>query len=326
MRGLCTAFIAYLCIINQLNVYWLLTFTFINNTFECFRIPAAAALLPQVLNKDQYDYGLSLNTSLTNTCELIGIAFSGVLLAVIGPTGAVMIDTISFFLCAGLFYLVNIKGKKSENSLSTSDYRSVFKDGITYIKNFRLIKILLAYSILCNALLVPINTYLAPFINGTLSLNEQAYSTFNFALTLGICIGTFLLPYLRKHFSTRNLFLYPFYSVALYYFMMMLAPLLKDTLALSAYIISIAFLCGIGFGISCNACAVSVMKVIDPSYLSRVTAIIQAVSRAFIPLTSIFLSILSLYFSIPVIFCGFAFFTIMSITGMMFSKTLKQMN
>lgn len=326
MRGLCTAFIAYLCMMNQLNVYWLLAFTFTNNTFECFRILAAAALLPQILNKDQYDFGLSLNTSLTNTCELIGIAFSGVLLAVIGPTGAVMIDTVSFFLCAGLYYLVNVQEKKTKGDLSTSDYRSVFKDGIAYIKNFRLIKTLLACSILCNALLVPINTYLAPFISGTLSLNEQAYSAFNFALTLGICIGTFLLPYLRKHFSTRNLFLYPFYSVALYYFAMMLAPLLKDAFALSAYIISIAFLCGIGFGIACNACAVSVMKAIDPRYLSRVTAINQAVSRAFMPLTSVFLSILSLYFSIPVIFCGFAFFTIVTITGMMFSKTLKQMN
>lgn len=326
MRGLCTALLACLFITNQLNVYWLLLFTFINNTFECFRIPAAAALLPQLLDEDQYDYGLSLNTSLTNTCELVGIAFSGVILAVIGTGGAIFIDTASFFLCAVMFCMVFVhETTMPKKGFSLSAYIRTLKEGVCYMKDFKLLKILLCCSILCNALLVPLNTYMVPFINGTLRLNEQAYSAFSFALTLGICIGTFLLPYLHKRFSTRNLFLYPFCSVIIFYAAMTTAASFEQSYFICGYITAFAFSCGIGFGISCNACSVSLIKTVNRDYLSRVTSFTQAVSRAFMPITSFLLSFLSLRFTIPEIFCSFAVFTILAITGMMFSKTLKLM-
>lgn len=326
MRGLCTALLACLFITNQLNIYWLLLSTFINNTFECFRIPAAAALLPHLLDEDQYDFGLSLNTSLTNTCELVGIAFSGVILAVIGTGGAIFIDAVSFFFCAGMFCMLSFHETAfQKKDFSLSAYIRTLKEGIRYIKDFKLLKILLCCSIFCNALLVPLNTYMVPFINGTLQLNEQAYSAFSFALTLGICIGTFLLPYLHKHFTARNLFLYPFCSVILFYAAMMAAPAFEQPYFICGYIIAVAFICGIGFGIFCNACSVSLIKAIDQDYLSRVTSFNQAVSRALMPITSFLLSLLSLRFTIPEIFCSFAVFTILAITGMMFSKTLKLM-
>jgi len=326
LRGLCTLATALLYITQVLNIGWLIVITFVNNTFECFRIPAANALLPQLLEKDQYEYGIAFNTSLSNTTELIGIALSGILLAQIGVEGAVFIDAASFFISSLIFLTLQVKEINMKKALPTmSAYLQTLKEGIHYISSDQLLKVLLGCSILCNAVLVPLNSYIAPFISGTLQLDEQVYAAFNFLITLGICIGTFLIPFLHQRIQTRDLFLYSFASVALYYAAMVYALRLHDADSLCIFIYSAAFLCGIGFGISCNVCSIAVMKKIDTHYLARVTSLNQAVSRSCMPLTSFLLSGLSLYFTIPEIFSGFAIFTIIAITGMMFSETLKQM-
>jgi len=326
MRGMCTALIVVLYKLDMLSIAWLLSITFLNNTFECFRIPASTALLPHILDKIQYEYGISLNASLKTMSELIGIALSGMILALIGVQGAILIDMCSFYLCALIYFTLHIKEQSiRKKTFSFSAYFKTLTEGIRYVMQFHLLRVLMCCSILCNVLLVPMNSYQAAFISGTLHLDAHAYSTFSFTFSLGIFIGTVLLPYLHTHISTRNLFLYSFYSISVYYIAMSIATFIQNPIIVIVYLCIVSFVCGIGIGIACNACSVMLIKIIDANYLARVSSLTQATSRAAIPLTSFLLSFLSFTWSIPHIFCVFAIFTFLVVTGMMFLKVLKQM-
>ncbi len=59
--------------------------------------PASAALTPKVLEKEYYEYGISLSTTLSSMVELIGTAVAAVIIAVIGTSGAIYVDMATFF-------------------------------------------------------------------------------------------------------------------------------------------------------------------------------------------------------------------------------------
>lgn len=60
--------------------------------------PASAALTPKVLEKEYYEYGISLSTTLSSMVELIGTAVAAAIIAVIGTSGAIYMDMTTFLL------------------------------------------------------------------------------------------------------------------------------------------------------------------------------------------------------------------------------------
>ena len=62
----------------------------IPGTGKCF------ALTPKVLEKEYYEYGISLSTTLSSMVELIGTAVALAIIAVIGTSGAIYVDMTTF--------------------------------------------------------------------------------------------------------------------------------------------------------------------------------------------------------------------------------------
>ena len=67
------------------------------------------ALTPKVLEKEYYEYGISLSTTLSSMVELIGTAVAAAIIAVIGTSGAIYVDMTTFLLSALIFVFVNTK-------------------------------------------------------------------------------------------------------------------------------------------------------------------------------------------------------------------------
>ena len=66
------------------------------STVAAFRGPASMALTPKVLEKEYYEYGISLSTTLSSMVELIGTAVAAAIIAAIGTSGAIYVDMATF--------------------------------------------------------------------------------------------------------------------------------------------------------------------------------------------------------------------------------------
>ena len=101
LRAICVAFVASAYLMGFLEVWMLVITTLTISTAEAFRGPANTALTPLVLDREYYEYGMSLQSTLSSAVQLIGIAAAGGIVALIGTAGAIYIDVATFILSAG---------------------------------------------------------------------------------------------------------------------------------------------------------------------------------------------------------------------------------
>ena len=321
LRGILTAGIAVLYMLSALQPWMLLLITFLNNTLESFRNPASTAFTPLILEREYYDFGLSFSQSSSRICELIGTGMGGILIAAIGLSGAILFDVASFFLSALIICCIHSKEitEKAEVDIHKSIY--LLKEGFRYVKGMPLLIVICA----CAMLLVPYNSFQAPYISGILHQGADLLSVSSLALSVGMGIGSFVYPYLHKHMRNRPLLLTGGVSTGFYYLALTQIAHLQGTVVIYCTMAVAAFLFGFCIAILMNIVTISFMKHVEQCYLARVSAIFNASATIATPLTSFAMSVVCLYVSLPVIFASFALFTFVVFTGMIFLKQLKNL-
>lgn len=326
-RGVLTCMLAVLFILGFLNPWILLVITFLNNTFEAFRGPANTAILPQLLSKEYYEFGMSFSQTSSRICELIGIGLSGIIIANLGVFGAIIIDAISFFLCAGLIVTIPLKEKAIEvrQQLSRSSYIQSLKEGFSYIKQVPILCLLCIIALLMNAILVPFNSFLTPYISGTLHQSAQLLSFSNILLTIGLIFGAFLYPYLHKYLTHRTLFLGSVGISSTMYFCTFFIQDSTDVILIYSVLGIFCFLFGFAIAQLNSIASVSFMNHVDPEYLARFSAIFGAIATAAMPMTSFILSVICTSISVVQMFLIAGVFTILLFIGMMFVTLLKEL-
>ena len=324
LRGILTAGIAVLYMLSALQP-WMLLITFLNNTLESFRNPASTAFTPLILEREYYDFGLSFSQSSSRICELIGTGMGGILIAAIGLSGAILFDVASFFLSAIIICCIHSKEitEKAEVDIHKSIY--LLKEGFRYVKGMPLLIVICACAMLMNMLLVPYNSFQAPYISGILHQGADLLSVSSLALSVGMGIGSFVYPYLHKHMRNRPLLLTGGVSTGFYYLALTQIAHLQGTVVIYCTMAVAAFLFGFCIAILMNIVTISFMKHVEQCYLARVSAIFNASATIATPLTSFAMSVVCLYVSLPVIFASFALFTFVVFTGMIFLKQLKNL-
>ena len=313
LRGILTAGIAVLYMLSALQPWMLLLITFLNNTLESFRNPASTAFTPLILEREYYDFGLSFSQSSSRICELIGTGMGGILIAAIGLSGAILFDVASFFLSALIICCIHSKEitEKAEVDIHKSIY--LLKEGFRYVKGMPLLIVICACAMLMNMLLVPYNSFQAPYISGILHQGADLLSVSS------------VYPYLHKHMRNRPLLLTGGVSTGFYYLALTQIAHLQGTVVIYCTMAVAAFLFGFCIAILMNIVTISFMKHVEQCYLARVSAIFNASATIATPLTSFAMSVVCLYVSLPVIFASFALFTFVVFTGMIFLKQLKNL-
>ena len=72
IRGICVGLIASMLVIGCLNQWILLGLTLVISSAEAFRIPTSTAFIPEILEEEYYEQGLSFNSSICSAIELVG--------------------------------------------------------------------------------------------------------------------------------------------------------------------------------------------------------------------------------------------------------------
>jgi MFS family permease len=304
IRGICVSVIAVLYILKLLNPWILIAVTLIISSAEAFRGPAGTAVLPKILDKNCFEFGLSLNATLSNVVELAGLAAAGAIIALFGTQVAIFLDAATFWGSACIILFVRTgEGHMSGGKIDVKEYFDTLKGGINYIRKNRIIINFILIAMTVNGILVPLNSLLAPLVTDILKQGEYLLSVLTFSLTLGMIIGSVLYPYIAKKISTRTLILIGGIILSLYYISLVLCGFLSSYKA-AVYLICMAtsFLTGCVLSFLLSALNIQFMKQVETEYLARVSAIMNSGCVCTIPAASFAVSIFTALLPISIVF------------------------
>ncbi len=304
IRAVCVGFVATAYLFHFLNPWILLTCTIIISCAEAFNRPAASALVPKLLDKEHYSFGLSLNSSATSVAELIGYGVAGIIISTSSIATAIYIDMATFLISATIIFTVKVKKEVSlQVALKIKDYIHELKSGFAYLRTSIILRYFIVFAVFINGVLVPLNSLEAPLIREVLHTGGAMLSVLSLGISFGMVIGAGIYPYISNRLNSRILACLGGYSIGIYYFSFALVGnyIGKDYLK---YIVIalVSFIVGFCISLLSTFVQVEFVKHIKEEYMARVYSIMGALSVAAMPVVSFVVSILAKWLPTIVIF------------------------
>ncbi len=304
IRGICVGFVATAYLMGFLNQWILLASTLIISSAEAFRGPASAALLPKLLDKKYFSFGLSLSAGVSNAAELIGQAAAGVIIALFHISAAIYIDMATFFLSALIILTLRIKETQlTKGAINVKEYVDNLKGGFIYLKDRALLRNFLLLALFLNAILVPFNSLQAPMVSEVLHTDAGMLSVLGIAISGGMIIGAMLYPYLSRSLQGHIIVKIGGYSIAVFYLgFVAIGHFITSPILLYAAVAFVSFVVGTAIAMMANFENVEFMKNIDPEYMARMASISSAACVAAMPLVSFLVGALAKFTSTAALF------------------------
>ncbi len=134
-----------LAVLTQLKLITpaqIMVIALLNGAVMAFDAPSRQAVVVELVGKTHLLNAIALNSAAFNSARIVGPALAGVLVATIGMSGCFYINGISFLAMIGALFLIKLNNaaKRSGNNRAFHE----LKEGLRFIKNHRLILILIA--------------------------------------------------------------------------------------------------------------------------------------------------------------------------------------
>lgn len=297
-RGILVSFIAIAYFMSILKPWMLLTITLLNSTVEALRVPAGSAIVPHILEKEHYDKGIALNSTLSRAMELIGTGCAGVIIGLFGITTAILIDALTFVLSAIIIASIRYNEQIENVKISMASYLNTLKEGILYIRKKEIIIILCIIACFLNFMIVPVNSFMPIYIDKFLKGGSETLSMLTIGLTIGSFIGSFFFPIISKRIKQRTFMILTTAYVPFFYGLSILVPqyIPFPIVFINGFIFVLYLLLGFTASAASTFLSVTVTTQVDRDYLARTTAVFGAVATLMIPVGSLIVTFLLQFF------------------------------
>ena len=274
---------------EQWLVYAIVITNVILAFMSAFSGPSYKAFTKEIVKKDSIS---QLNSLLETTSTVIKVTIPMIatfLYKLLGIHGVLLLDGLSFLIAASLIFFITPVNEEVETKENMT-IRGIFDDlkiGFTYVYSHKQILIIIALSALVNFFLAAYNLLL-PYSNQMFgSFSSGLYGTFLTAEAIGGFMGAILSGFINKSLSSKRLMLFLAYSglmlmlIAPLYYMFRNVIILAFSPALFSLFLSI-------FNIQFFSI---VQRDVDNEFLGRVFGIIFTVAILFMPLGTVFFSV-----------------------------------
>ena len=274
---------------EQWLVYAIVITNVILAFMSAFSGPSYKSFTKEIVKKDSIS---QLNSLLETTSTVIKVTIPMIaifLYKLLGIHGVLLLDGLSFLIATSLIFFITPVNEEVETKENMT-IRGIFDDlkiGFTYVYSHKQILIIIALSALVNFFLAAYNLLL-PYSNQMFgSISSGLYGTFLTAEAIGGFIGAILSGFINKSLSSKRLMLFLAYSglmlmlVAPLYYMFRNVIILAFSPALFSLFLSI-------FNIQFFSI---VQRDVDNEFLGRVFGIIFTVAILFMPLGTVFFSV-----------------------------------
>jgi MFS family permease len=190
----------------------------LNGVVMAFDAPSRQAVVVELVGKEHLFNAISLNSVAFNSSRIIGPALAGILVAFIGLSGCFYINGVSFLAVIVALFLIRLKNNRiiSKDSTAIKD----LKDGINFLKNNRLIMILITIVGIISLFGVTYALFMPIFANDILKVGVKGLGVLMSASGFGALIAALILARLGD-FRRKGKFLvlsFMIFSVSLILF------------------------------------------------------------------------------------------------------------
>ncbi|SEK32177.1 MFS transporter, DHA3 family, macrolide efflux protein [Paenibacillus sp. cl141a] len=326
-RGIVVSLTAFLYAIGSLQVWHLFVFTFLNSTLECFSRPAETSIVPRLLPKEQLLAGNSFSTSVSRSAELIGLSIAGALIALIGISGTILIDAVTFLIAAVIIAFMPNPEAAEQAEFSgpvPEKNRTVLgdiKEALLFVKQHSLLLITTVLAMINNFCLAPLNVLQPVYVKETLGAGAGGLSVMGTALLIGmVCSGLWIGRY-GKSFKKSTLIMSGSIMLGIGYFALGIPGYLPAWRVESAAVCMFVA----GFAVSMLNAPIStyLMEVTPRHMLGRIGALMTVLCTAAIPVGSLITGVVAEHHSPPVLFSMMGFVMLVPVLFLFRKKSFR---
>jgi len=325
-RGITVLLTAVLYITGNIAVWHLFVFTFINSTFEAFRAPASGPLFTQLISKEKYDYALSASSTARTFAELIGFSVAGALIGTIGIGAVIVIDAITFFASGLITMTLKLeKEMLSKTKLTIGKYFSELKGGFLYVYKSKLILSICLFAGGFNLFIIPFNALQPAYVKQILNRGPEAMSILAVSFMFAMLIGGIIAPIIKAKVSGKKMFILGGFLIGIGYFMFSQLGAVNESKYILLYIIPPSVIMGIAVPFFSLPVRSALMSKIEPEYLPRAIAMINALALSTIPVGGALVGALVLLVPLKDIFVIFSVAILLLFISQIFNKSLREL-
>jgi MFS family permease len=191
--------LAALVILDIVTVWHILTISFISSIFFAADNPTRQALVPDLVGKERLTSAIGLNSAAWNGAAVIGPSIAGVLIAVVGVSGAFLVNAASYLAVMGA---VVTMPELPRYGVTKRSVAGQLADGVRYISEHRAIWGILLLIAIPSLGARPYIQMMPVFARDILGLGATGYGVLMAASGIGALFGALAVTSLGN--STRR--------------------------------------------------------------------------------------------------------------------------
>ncbi len=192
-----TAFVlAGLVFVEAIQVWHILTLSFITGCAQAFGGPAYQTLVPTLVDKEHLPNAIALNSIQFNLARIIGPIVAGAALAAFGMVMCFGMNGISFlFVIAAILALRNVQVPPA----ATVSLVDQMKDGLRHVRDSSHLKTLTMLGFIAAFLGIPLLTFLPVMAKDVFQQDVGLYTRMMTMSGIGAVCGALVVAWLGKH-------------------------------------------------------------------------------------------------------------------------------
>ncbi|WP_335869555.1 MFS transporter [Bacillus sp. 2205SS5-2] len=266
-------------LLGSVNLWTFVIFAFFFGILDAFFWAAESAVLPSIIRKENLTRGNSIIQMTNQTSFILAPMLAGVIIAfgnfeIVFGTTAVML-----FLASILISFMKVAKPEGVENTKEQAFWDTFKEGVQYVKNSRLLTLIILASVLMNLFMVgPMTMGLPLFVKNILQGDALQFSYLEAGMAVGMLIGSILVAVLNLQ-KKRGLLGISLIVVAGFFFI-----LLSFSTSIWMSIVALA-----GFGACLAASNIplisAIQSIIEEKVLGRVMGLLSLASMGLIPVS-----------------------------------------
>ncbi len=307
IRAICVGLLATGLLMGFLSAQMIAVLSLVISSAEAFRVPAGTAIFPQIVPDHLYGEAMSINKAASGTVELIGTAVAAVIIAVIGSSGAIYVDMMTFILSALIIFSMKLEDDTNKNAerFNLSAYMKDFKDGFLYCSTKKRLIAITMITLFLNGILVPLNSLQTPMVSELLHGDAFFLSAFGATFVASMLVGSLVFPMIYKRLDTKMvLVIVSVVITAVYFILVGASPLYTNYYVALGFLVVLTAILGLFITIANMFLGIECYRIIDKEYLARTSSIGNALGSAIMPVTAGLISGLLKFSNVAQIFLG----------------------
>jgi predicted MFS family arabinose efflux permease len=189
----CAFILALLIGLGQVEIWHILTLSFVVGLAQSFGGPAYQALIPTLVEREDLPNAIALNSIQFNLARIIGAVLGGIALTKLGAVWCFALNGVSFIavIISLLIVQVSFIPSKTGESVVAS-----IKQGIGFIRNQGTMEALIALAFCMTALAFPLVTFLPVFAKDVFQRGPTTFTIFLACSGAGSAVGALVVAWM----------------------------------------------------------------------------------------------------------------------------------